>query len=95
MRLLTKSLAGRLAERHISLEITDKAVTHIATSAYDPVFGARPLKRYLQRDLETKIGRALIAGDITEGSKVQVDLKGDVLAIQVAGADTPEKTVTT
>lgn len=73
VRLLTKSLAGRLVDRHITLEITDKAVSHIAASAYDPVYGARPLKRYLQRDLETKIGRALIAGGITEGSKVTVD----------------------
>jgi ATP-dependent Clp protease ATP-binding subunit ClpB len=71
--LLTKSLSGRLKDRHISLELTDKAISFIATSAYDPVYGARPLKRYLQRDLETKIGRALIGGGIHEGSRVVVD----------------------
>ena len=90
VRLLTKSLAGRLVDRHITLEITDKAVSHIAASAYDPVYGARPLKRYLQRDLETKIGRALIAGGITEGSKVTVDATSEKadgnLTVAVAGA---------
>jgi ATP-dependent Clp protease ATP-binding subunit ClpB len=93
VRLLTKSLADRLAERHMTLQITDKAVSHIATSAYDPVYGARPLKRYLQRDLETKIGRALIAGGIPEGSKVLVDLQGDTLAIEVSGIKASEKAV--
>jgi ATP-dependent Clp protease ATP-binding subunit ClpB len=73
VRLLTKSLSGRLKDRHINLELTDKAISFIATSAYDPVYGARPLKRYLQRDLETKIGRALIGGGIHEGSGVVVD----------------------
>jgi ATP-dependent Clp protease ATP-binding subunit ClpB len=83
VRLLTKSLSNRLAERHISVSLTEKAISHIATSAYDPVFGARPLKRYLQRDLETKIGRALIAGGITEGSKVTVDEKDGSLHVAV------------
>jgi len=90
VRLLTKSLASRLTDRHITLDITDKAVSHIAASAYDPVYGARPLKRYLQRDLETKIGRALIAGGIKEGSKVTVDATSEKadgnLTVAVAGA---------
>jgi len=73
VKLLTRSLSARLEDRHITLEITDKAVTHIANTAYDPVYGARPLKRYLQRDLETKIGRSLISGGITEGAKIKVD----------------------
>ena len=89
VRLLTKSLGGRLADRHISLELTDEAISHIATSAYDPVYGARPLKRFLQRDLETKIGRALIAGGITEGSGVTVDEKDGSLTIAVALAKNP------
>lgn len=71
--LLTSSLSARLKERHISLELTDRAISYIATSAYDPVYGARPLKRYLQRDLETKIARSLIGGGIHEGSCIVVD----------------------
>jgi ATP-dependent Clp protease ATP-binding subunit ClpB len=83
VRLLTASLARRLSDRHIALKLTDEAISHIAATAYDPLFGARPLKRYLQRDLETKIGRALIAGGITEGSNVKVDEKGGTLSVTV------------
>ncbi len=83
VRLLTASLARRLSDRHIALQLTEEAISHIAATAYDPVFGARPLKRYLQRDLETKIGRALIAGGITEGSNVKVDEKGGTLSVTV------------
>lgn len=83
VRLLTKSLEKRLVDRHITLNLTDAAITHIAETAYDPVYGARPLKRYLQRDLETKIGRALIAGGIKEGSTINVNLKGQALDIVV------------
>jgi ATP-dependent Clp protease ATP-binding subunit ClpB len=75
VKLLTVSLSKRLIDRHINLNISDNAIGHIAKSAYDPVYGARPLKRYLQRDLETKIGRALLAGGIREGSTVTVDVK--------------------
>ncbi len=92
VKLLTLSLAKRLIDRHINLNISDNAIGHIAKSAYDPVYGARPLKRYLQRDLETKIGRALLAGGIREGSTVTVDVKpGEAsqgeLSISVTGAD--------
>jgi ATP-dependent Clp protease ATP-binding subunit ClpB len=83
VRLLTKSLGDRLKDRHISLALSDAAVTHIAASAYDPVFGARPLKRYIQRDLETKIGRSLISGGISDGSTVYVDLVDGALGIKV------------
>jgi ATP-dependent Clp protease ATP-binding subunit ClpB len=92
VKLLTLSLAKRLIDRHINLNISENAIGHIAKSAYDPVYGARPLKRYLQRDLETKIGRALLAGGIREGSTVTVDVKsGEAsqgeLSISVTGAD--------
>ena len=82
VKLLTTSLSKRLADRHITLNITDQAVTHIAETAYDPVFGARPLKRYLQRDLETKIGRSLISGQISDGSTITVDANKDGLVIR-------------
>ena len=86
--LLIRSLEQRLSTQHIKLKITDDAIMHIASTAYDPVYGARPLKRYLQRDLETKIGRALIAGGIKEGSKITVDaIKGaDTMSLSIAVA---------
>jgi ATP-dependent Clp protease ATP-binding subunit ClpB len=71
--LQLKLLQQHLAERHISLEMTDRAKGLIAGAAYDPVYGARPLKRYPQREIETALARKLIAGDISEHDKVTVD----------------------
>jgi ATP-dependent Clp protease ATP-binding subunit ClpB len=65
-------LRTRLAERHIELELTDTAKELLAKRGYDPVYGARPLKRIIQRELETKLSRALLKGDITDHSRVEV-----------------------
>ncbi len=80
--LLVADLRRRLAGRHISLEITEDARDFIAREAYDPVFGARPLKRYLQHELETRIGRAIIAGEIREGANVIVDARSGSLTVE-------------
>ena len=79
--LLTKDLSNRLEERQAGIEITEAARKFIARSGYDPVYGARPLRRYIQRELETRIGRALIAGDVPEGAIIKVDLKDDRLDV--------------
>ena len=71
--LQLEDLRKRLASRRIALELTDAARDYIARVAYDPVYGARPLKRYLQHQLETRLGRALIAGDIGDGATVTID----------------------
>ena len=68
-------LRARLADRHIELDLTDAAKEHIAREGYDPVYGARPLKRFLQRHIETPLSRQLIAGEITDHSRVTVDFK--------------------
>ena len=68
-------LRERLAERHIDLELTETAATHLAREGYDPVYGARPLKRAIQKELETPLGRRLLAGEIRDGDKVMVDWK--------------------
>jgi ATP-dependent Clp protease ATP-binding subunit ClpB len=65
-------LRARLAERHIEIELTEAAATHLAREGYDPVYGARPLKRAIQKELETPIGRRLLAGEIRDGDKVIV-----------------------
>jgi ATP-dependent Clp protease ATP-binding subunit ClpB len=52
-----------------------------AEKGYDPVFGARPLKRFLQRTIETKLARALISGEVAEGREVKFTVKGDELAM--------------
>ena len=65
-------LRTRLAERHIEIELTDTAKELLARRGYDPVYGARPLKRVIQRELETKLSRALLKGEITDHSRVEV-----------------------
>jgi ATP-dependent Clp protease ATP-binding subunit ClpB len=72
----------RLADRHIELEMTDAAREHVAREGYDPVYGARPLKRYLQRQVETALSRKLLAGDVTDNSRVVVDFKKGALAFE-------------
>ncbi len=72
-------LRRRLADRHITLHMTPQAREFIARAGYDPVYGARPLKRYLQRSVETALARKLIAGEITENSRVTVDVSGESL----------------
>jgi ATP-dependent Clp protease ATP-binding subunit ClpB len=66
-------LRARLAERHIEIELTGPAREHIAASGYDPNYGARPLKRVIQKELETPIGRLLLKGDLSDGQTVVVD----------------------
>ncbi|ONH53443.1 ATP-dependent chaperone ClpB [Frankia sp. CcI49] len=79
--LLLADLRVRLAERRITLEITDEAREFIAREGFDPVFGARPLRRFIQREVETRIGRALVAGEVADGSGIVIDLAGEHLAL--------------
>jgi ATP-dependent Clp protease ATP-binding subunit ClpB len=71
----------RLVDRRLDLELTEAARALIAQAGYDPVYGARPLKRFIQREVETRIGRALLAGDIADGSTITVDAEGDELVV--------------
>jgi ATP-dependent Clp protease ATP-binding subunit ClpB len=71
--LLLKGLSERLADRKITLTITDGARRFIAESAYDPVYGARPLKRYIQAHVETPLAKLLIGGKLNDGETVTVD----------------------
>ncbi len=68
-----KALAKRLEERDISVEINDEAVMLIADEAYDSIYGARPVKRYIQKNIENEIAKMVISGDIGSGSKVYID----------------------
>ena len=85
--LILQDLGHRLVDRGIDLEITEAARHHTAKEGYDPVYGARPLKQYLQHELETRIARGLIAGEFAEGAHLLVDIDGDHLAVR-----TPHKT---
>jgi ATP-dependent Clp protease ATP-binding subunit ClpB len=81
--LLTEELRGRLSARGLQLLLSDAARTLVAREGFDPVFGARPLKRYLQREVETRIGRSLIRGDAVEGSTIVVDVAEGRLVVQL------------
>jgi ATP-dependent Clp protease ATP-binding subunit ClpB len=79
--LLLADLNRRLADRRVTVKLDAKAKEWAAEKGYDPVFGARPLKRFLQRQIETKLARALIAGEVAEGATVTFKMKGDELVM--------------
>ncbi|MFD0055935.1 ATP-dependent chaperone ClpB [Streptomyces sp. NPDC127168] len=74
-------LRQRLAERRIDVELTDRAREAIAHQGYDPVYGARPLRRYISHEVETLVGRALLRGDVQDGATVRVDSENGELVV--------------
>jgi len=81
-----QGLRARLAERHIELTLADAACEHLVRVGYDPAFGARPLKRAIQKEIETPLARKLVAGDIRDGQSVHVDLRNHQLTFDVESA---------
>ncbi|MEA2626664.1 MAG: ATP-dependent Clp protease ATP-binding subunit ClpB [Candidatus Binatota bacterium] len=77
-------LRQRLLERHIDLELSDGAKDYFAAAGYDPVYGARPLKRLLQREIETNLARKILAGEVPDGSRVVVGARGGKLEFEVS-----------
>ena len=75
IRLLVKDIDNRLADRDINLELTDEAMQHIIDAAYDPVYGARPLKRYLQKHVETLAARFILEDKVQEGETILIDVQ--------------------
>ncbi len=78
-----QNLRARLAEKRIALELTEAAKDFLAERGYDPVFGARPLKRVIQRELETPLAKKILAGEVKEGDRVVVDAGPAGLSFQV------------
>src|SRR5579872_3244408 len=66
-------LRKRLSERHIEIELTDRAKTHLVRAGYDPIYGARPLKRAIQREIETPMARRILAGEVRDGQHLLID----------------------
>jgi ATP-dependent Clp protease ATP-binding subunit ClpB len=79
--LLLDDVRARLADRRIELVVTEEARATIARDGFDPVYGARPLRRYIQREVETRIGRALLAGQVRDGATITVDVEGEDLVV--------------
>lgn len=84
---LVGGLRLRLAERNIGLVLSDRAVRFIAEEGFDSIYGARPLKRFIQRSLETRVARALIAGEAEEGSVMTVDEADGELTVAIAKSE--------
>ncbi|MBF0502653.1 MAG: ATP-dependent chaperone ClpB [Candidatus Riflebacteria bacterium] len=82
VELLVADLRKRLAERRITLELSDDARTWLINKGYSPVYGARPLKRTLQKEVETRLARAIIANEICDGGTARVELKNGELFVQ-------------
>jgi ATP-dependent Clp protease ATP-binding subunit ClpB len=80
---MMKELQGRLKEQEIEVKITDSAKEFIAINGFDPIYGARPLKRFIQRNIETKLARAIIAGNIHDQSVVSVTTDNGELTISI------------
>ncbi|RFT24962.1 ATP-dependent Clp protease ATP-binding subunit ClpC, partial [Gardnerella vaginalis] len=74
-----KRLNDRLFERHMTLELTDAAKNLLAQKGFDPLLGARPLRRVIQRDIEDAISEKILLGDLTDGERVEVDAEGEGL----------------
>jgi ATP-dependent Clp protease ATP-binding subunit ClpB len=79
--LQVERLRQRLSERKLGLNISEEATDWLANAGYDPVYGARPLKRAIQRELETPIAKAILSGAYEEGSSVQIKVKEEQLSL--------------
>ena len=77
-----KELQKRLAERKLTLDLTDEAKARLAEQGYDPVFGARPLKRTIQRMIENPLAVEVLGGHFTEGDHIIVDTDGETFSFR-------------
>ena len=80
--LMMADVNKRLEDKELQIELTDAAKAYIVENGYDPVYGARPLKRYLQKNVETMVARYILGGDVHAGSVMVVDRDGDGLTIR-------------
>ncbi len=81
VKLMLASLNRRLADRKLHVELTDRAMAYVIDQGFDPVYGARPLKRYLQSHVETLIARKIVAADVKPGATMMVDVDGSGLSV--------------
>jgi len=89
--LLLNDLRIRLLERRITLQITEPARRFIADQGFDPAYGARPLRRFIAREVETRVARALLRGDLPDGGVISVDVVDGELTVVPVGEPPPEE----
>jgi ATP-dependent Clp protease ATP-binding subunit ClpB len=80
-------LRARLADRHIQIELSDAARTHLVRTGYNPTYGARPLKRAIQKELETPLARLILKGEVRDGQSVVVDYDAQQAALQFTAVE--------
>ncbi|HVP07443.1 MAG TPA: ATP-dependent chaperone ClpB [Candidatus Acidoferrum sp.] len=85
VRLQLKRLQALLVEKEITLEVTDAAVDHIAETSYDPTFGARPIKRYISKELSQEVAKMLLSGALKDGQTLKVDFVKNELTLKAVG----------
>ena len=83
INLLLADLNDRLADKELQLEITEEAKDYITEHGYDPVYGARPLKRYVQKHVETLTARIILQGDVSSGDTIVITVEGDGLSAKI------------
>jgi len=90
--LMFDDLRARLAERQMTVVLTEAARRLIADQGFDPVFGARPLRRFIAHDVETRIARLLVAGDVVDGATLRVDAEDGQLVVSAENPPQPAET---
>jgi len=90
--LMFDDLQARLAERQMTVELTEAARRLIADQGFDPVFGARPLRRFIAHEIETRIARLLVAGDVVDGATLRVDAEDGPLVVSAENPPQPAET---
>ena len=83
INLLLADLNKRLSDKELRLEMTDEAKDYITDHGYDPVYGARPLKRYVQKHVETLAARIILQGDVVSGDTIVITMEGDSLTAKI------------
>ena len=82
MRLVLDQTSSRLATREVVLEVTDAAIDWLAEHGYEPEYGARPLRRLVQREVDDRIAELFVSGALVDGGVVRVDAAGDDLVVR-------------
>ena len=80
--LIINNLNGRLADKELKISLTPEAKKYVADKGYDPVYGARPLKRYLQKNVETLAAKVILEGKVSLGDTSVFDVEGDKLVVK-------------
>ncbi|HET8878101.1 MAG TPA: ATP-dependent chaperone ClpB, partial [Arthrobacter sp.] len=87
VELQVKELGERLKGRRLTLEVTEGARAWLAVTGYDPAYGARPLRRLVQREIGDRLAKSILAGEITDGDTVLVDTAPDLMELTMGGPD--------